>query len=161
MTELATSAARVQAALTARGMALRVVELPASTRSAAEAALAIGCGVAQIVKSIVFRGTRTGEPVLVLASGSKRIDEARVAEAAGEAVTKADATYVRERTGFSIGGVPPVGHAGALRTLLDRSLLDHAELWAAAGTPHAVFRLTPDELVRLTGAQGCAITVDP
>jgi prolyl-tRNA editing enzyme YbaK/EbsC (Cys-tRNA(Pro) deacylase) len=161
MTELATSAARVQAALTARGMALRVIELPASTRSAAEAALAIGCGVAQIVKSIVFRGTRTGEPVLVLASGSKRIDEARVAEAAGEAITMADATYVRERTGFAIGGVPPVGHAGTLRTLLDRSLLDQEELWAAAGTPHAVFRLTPDELIRLTGAQASAITVDP
>jgi prolyl-tRNA editing enzyme YbaK/EbsC (Cys-tRNA(Pro) deacylase) len=147
--ELSASALRVQAALEARGVHLSVVELPASTRSAADAAAAIGCRVEQIVKSIVFRGQTSGDPVLVLASGPTRIDERRVAELVGEPIAKADAAYVREKTGYAIGGVPPVGHLSVLRTIVDEHLLALDVLWAAAGTPHAVFRLTPDDLLRL------------
>lgn len=146
--------ARVQAALDAHGLSLTVVELPASTRTAVEAAQAIGCRVEQIVKSIVFRGEATGEPVLVLASGGNRIDEGRVAALVGERIVKADAGYVRDRTGFAIGGVPPVGHVTMLRTVVDEDLLTLGELWAAAGTPHAVFRLAASDLLRLGGQAG-------
>jgi prolyl-tRNA editing enzyme YbaK/EbsC (Cys-tRNA(Pro) deacylase) len=149
MTELAPSAARVQAALTAAGLGSRVRELPASTRTAVEAAAAVGCTVAQIVKSLVFRTVESGRAVLVLASGTNRVDENRLAELLGERVAKADAPFVREQTGYAIGGVPPVAHAQALETLIDADLFGHAELWAAAGTPQAVFPLTPAELLRL------------
>lgn len=147
------AAQRVQEALAARGAACRVVELPASTRTALEAATAIGCHVEQIVKSLVFRTTSTGRPVLVLASGANRVDEGAVSRLVGEPITKADATFVRTRTGFAIGGVPPLGHPEPLPTLLDEDLLRYAEVWAAAGTPHAVFAITPAELVAVTGGE--------
>ena len=123
-----------------------ITELPDSTRTAVEAAAAVGCSVAQIVKSLVFRTLESDEPVLVLASGATRVDEGRVGAHLGEPVEKASAEFVRQRTGFSIGGVPPVGHSTALRTLVDERLGELAELWAAAGTPHAVFPLTPADL---------------
>jgi len=147
--DLSPSAARVQSALESAGLSLQVRELPASTRTAAEAAAAVGCTVAQIIKSLVFRGTDSGQAVLILASGSNRVDEAKVAAALGEPIQRATPEFVREQTGFAIGGVAPVGHTNPLRTLIDADLFQHTELWAAAGTPHAVFPLTPAELRRL------------
>jgi len=151
------SALAVQAALVAAGVECRVVELPASTRSAKEAAAAIGCDVAQIAKSIVFRGAASGAAYLVIARGSDRIAESAVAAEVGEAVTMASPEFVRQATGFAIGGVPPVGHSQRLTTLIDRGLLTLETLWAAAGTPHAVFRLTPEELRRLAGDRVVAV----
>jgi prolyl-tRNA editing enzyme YbaK/EbsC (Cys-tRNA(Pro) deacylase) len=144
----APSALRVQDVL---GAGFRVLEFDASTRTAAEAATAIGCTVAQIAKSILFRAA-DGRAVLVVASGSNRVDERKVAALLGEAIGRADADFVRAATGFAIGGVPPVGHAGPVAVLLDRDLLAFETIWAAAGTPNAVFRLTPAELAGLTGA---------
>jgi prolyl-tRNA editing enzyme YbaK/EbsC (Cys-tRNA(Pro) deacylase) len=126
------------------------VELPASTRTAQEAAQAIGCTVAQIVKSLIFRGSRTGKPILVLASGVNRVDERRLGELAGEPVGKADADFVRRQTGFAIGGVPPVGHAAPIETYIDADLLRWEEIWAAAGTPRTVFRLKPKDLAGMS-----------
>jgi len=150
---LSPSAQKVQAALAARGFTLQVVELPQSTRTSAEAAAAVGCTVGQIAKSIVFRAARSQRPVLVLTSGVNRVSESAVAVLVGEPLAKADADFVRARTGFVIGGVPPVGHAESLITFIDEDLLQYVEIWAAAGTPNAVFRLTPEELVGLTGGK--------
>ncbi len=155
--ELSPSAARVQAALAAAGLTCEVVELPASTRSAQEAAQAIGCRAEQIVKSLVFRTRQSDRPILVLASGPNRVDEARLAALVSEPVGRADADFVRQRTGFAIGGVPPLGHAERLETFIDEDLLRYPELWAAAGTPHAVFKLTPADLARVTTGQVVAI----
>jgi len=127
--------------------------MPHSARTAVEAAASIGCSVGQIVKSLVFKGRRTGRPILIVASGANRVNERRIAEIIGEPVEKPDADYVRERTGFTIGGVPPVGHLEKLESLVDEDLLGYQEIWAAAGTPHAVFRLTPADLVRMTQGQ--------
>lgn len=141
------NALRVQAAL---GDGFTVVEFESSTRTAAEAASAIGCEVAQIAKSIVFRAVRSGRPVLVVASGINRVDEQKVAGVIGEAVARADPEFVKKRTGYTIGGVPPLAFAQGTAVLLDRDLGQHAQIWAAGGAPNAVFRLTWDDLVRLT-----------
>jgi len=148
--DLSSSAQKVQQALDALGIKLEVVELPDSTRTSAEAAQAIGCQVGQIAKSIVFKALTSDRPVLVIASGPNRINEKVIGELIGEPIGKADADFVRQRTGFVIGGVPPVGHTERLETFLDQDLFQYAEIWAAAGTVHAVFRLTPDDLVRMT-----------
>ena len=158
---LSPSAARVQAVLDAFGLGHRVFEFTVSTRSAADAASAIGCDVAQIAKSLIFRGRNSGRPVLVLANGAARVDEHKVSAACGEPIMKADAAFVREATGFVIGGVCPVGHLRRPITLIDRTLSSHDEIWAAAGTPNAVFKLTPDQLVALTGGSICDITLTP
>jgi prolyl-tRNA editing enzyme YbaK/EbsC (Cys-tRNA(Pro) deacylase) len=150
---LTATAQCMQDALKALGVANQVVELPASTRSAAEAAHAIGCRVEQIAKSLVFRGLSTDRPVLVIVSGANRVNEERLGEFIGEVVAKADADYVRQRTGYAIGGVPPVGHVESLVCLIDEDLLQYDAIWAAAGTPRAVFRLTPGELQRITEGQ--------
>ncbi len=155
--ELSPSARRVQQALETLGMSLSVVELPASTRTSAEAAQAVGCRVGQIAKSLVFRGAASDAAILVIASGANRVDERKLAAFIGEAVVKAGAEFVRDATGFVIGGVPPVGHKQPLRTFIDQDLQQYDEIWAAAGTPHAVFRLTPAELQRMTGAPVVAI----
>jgi prolyl-tRNA editing enzyme YbaK/EbsC (Cys-tRNA(Pro) deacylase) len=154
---LSSSAQKVQDALDAFGMTLQVVELPASTRSAAEAAQAIGCQVGQIAKSLVFMGKKTGYPVLVIASGANRVNEKQIGELLGEAIAKADADFVRQQTGFVIGGVPPVGHAQPLNTFVDEDLLEYEVIWAAAGTPHAVFQLEPSNLVRITSGRVVSI----
>jgi prolyl-tRNA editing enzyme YbaK/EbsC (Cys-tRNA(Pro) deacylase) len=154
---LSSSAQKVQDALDAFGMTLQVVELPASTRSAAEAAQAIGCQVGQIAKSLVFMGKKTDQPVLVIASGANRVNEKQIGELLGEAITKADADFVRQQTGFVIGGVPPVGHAQPLNTFVDEDLLEYEVIWAAAGTPHAVFQLEPANLVRITSGRVVSI----
>lgn len=158
MAELSPSSRRVQDALDALGVACVVVTLPASTRTAAEAAAAVGCTVAQIAKSLVFRAEPSAAAILAIASGPNRVSEARLAELVGEAVGKADAAFVRAQTGYAIGGVPPLGHARPLRTFIDADLLGHAEIWAAAGTPNSVFRLTPADLLRITGGTVAALT---
>ncbi len=150
---LSPSAQKVQDALAARGLGHQVVELSQTTRSAAEAASAIGCRVEQIVKSLVFRGADSGRPLLVIVGGANRVDEARLAEVVGEPVERPDADFVRARTGFAIGGVPPFGHAEALEVLVDEGLLSEEEIWSAAGTPNAVFPLRSDELLALTGGR--------
>ncbi len=149
--ELAPSARRVEEALRGLGFQNEVVQLPQSARTAVDAAVAIGCSVGQIVKSLVFKTTDRGDGVVVLASGSNRVDEARVAALLGRPIARADAAFVREYTGYAIGGVAPVGHLLSSRVFIDEDLLQYDVLWAAAGHPHAVFRLTPDELVRMTG----------
>lgn len=149
--ELSTSAQRVQQALTEKGVDLQVVELPGSTRTAAEAALAVGCDVAQIAKSLVFKARKTGRPVLVIASGANRVDEKKVKALLGEPIGRADPEFVREVTGFAIGGVPPLGHLQPLTTFIDGDLLQHETIWAAAGTPHALFALDPESLAAMTG----------
>jgi len=148
--DLSRSARRVQDALAERGFAFRVVELPDSTRSARDAAQAIGCTVAQIAKSLVFRGRDTNQPILAITSGPNRVDETRLGELAGEPIDQASPDFVRDRTGFAIGGVPPVGHTTPLATWIDEDLMQHDVVWAAAGTPHAVFDLDPAALPDLT-----------
>lgn len=157
MTELPRSAVRVRDALLARGAEAEIRELPDSTRTAPEAAAAVGCAVEQIVKSLVFRRARSGTPLLVLASGSNLVDEARVAELVGEPVEKPDADFVRAQTGYAIGGVPPLGHNEPLQTLIDEDLLGLGEVWAAAGTPRAVFPVAGGRLPELTGGRVAAI----
>lgn len=155
---LSSSALKVQQALDAIGMQLEVVELPASTRTSLEAAQAVGCQVGQIAKSIIFQALTSQRPVLVIASGPNRINEKVIEELIGETIGKAGADFVRQRTGFVIGGVPPVGHTEQLETFIDQDLLQYPEIWAAAGTSHAVFRLTPDELLRMTGGKVIKVT---
>jgi prolyl-tRNA editing enzyme YbaK/EbsC (Cys-tRNA(Pro) deacylase) len=147
-------AKRIQAIL---GATFRVLEFEQSTHSSAEAAAAIGCDVAQIAKSMLFRAA-DGTPVLVVASGTNRVDEKKVAAFLGQKVSRADAAFVLDRTGFAVGGVPPVGYATAPVTFLDRDLQAYPQIWAAAGSPNAVFALTPADLVRLTGADFADVT---
>ena len=130
------------------------VVLPKSARTSVEAAEALGCDVAQIAKSLVFRGRDSGRGVLVVASGVNRVDEKRLGRMIGEKVQKPDADFVREVTGFTIGGVPPVGHANPLETLIDEDLLQYEVVWAAAGNPKAVFSLDPKDLESMTGRSG-------
>jgi prolyl-tRNA editing enzyme YbaK/EbsC (Cys-tRNA(Pro) deacylase) len=144
------AAQRVADLLAGQGLTDRVMEFPDSTRSSAEAAAAIGCTVAQIAKSLVFKAA-SGRPVLVIASGINRVDEKKIAAAIGQKVGRADADYARSRTGYAIGGVAPLGHSEPPLALIDRDLLALDAIWAAAGTPNSVFRMTPDELVRISG----------
>jgi len=153
MTTLSTSASRVQDALTKAGLDARVVELPDSTRTAAEAAAAVGCEVGQIAKSLVFRAKTSGDPILVIASGTNRVNEKTIAAVLGDKIEKADAEFVRARTGYAIGGIPPIGHTESLTTFIDEDLGRFERIWAAAGTPHAVFELSPADLPRLTGGR--------
>jgi len=136
--------------LASLGTDFEVVELPASTRTAVEAAAAIGCSVAQIAKSILFRTVKDKKPVMVIASGVNRVNEVRVAEFLGEPIEKADAAYVREKTGFVIGGVPPIGYPEPIYTIIDEDLFKLDEIWAAAGTPNSVFKLSAASLLEMT-----------
>lgn len=146
------SAQRVREALVAHDLDNGIVRLDASARTAAEAAAALGCSVAQIVKSLLFKSA-SGEPLLVLASGTNRVDEALIATVAGESIGKADAAFVREHTGYAIGGVAPLAHPKPLRAYIDSDLMQLDPLWAAAGTPHTVFRLSAVQLQQLSGGQ--------
>lgn len=157
MTTLEHNAQAVQDALAAAGLDCTVVEFPASTRTAQEAATAIGCSVAQIAKSIVFRTAGSKRAVLVIASGAKRIDPARVESVLGERLEKATPEFVRAATGYAIGGVPPCAHRQPVVVFIDRDLLELDRLWAAAGTPNAVFGLSPGQLIELTGGTVLAV----
>lgn len=148
-----TSAQRVQTLLAELGSTAQVVEHTASTRTAVEAAEAAGCEVGQIVKSLVFRLEPEGTPVLILVSGPNRVHEKHLGRLLGGTLARADADFVHEFSGFAIGGVPPVGHKNPMKTYLDEDLLQYETIWAAAGTPNAVFQITPQELLKISGAQ--------
>jgi prolyl-tRNA editing enzyme YbaK/EbsC (Cys-tRNA(Pro) deacylase) len=141
-------AKRIQAIL---GETFRVLEFEQSTHASAEAAAAIGCEIARIAKSMVFKAA-DGAPVLVVASGANRVDEKKVAALLGRKISRAEPGFVLENTGFAVGGVPPVGHTVAPATFLDRDLRQFATVWAAAGSPNAIFELSVDDLARMTGA---------
>jgi prolyl-tRNA editing enzyme YbaK/EbsC (Cys-tRNA(Pro) deacylase) len=147
---LSESAKRVQDFLLARGFSFKVKELPGSARTAQEAADSIGCSVSQIAKSLVFREKETDRPILVIASGSNRVDPMKIEKSTGLKLGRADGKYVKERVGYAIGGIPPVGHNEPLETILDPDLRKYGEIWAAAGTPFAVFPLKPADLEPLT-----------
>jgi prolyl-tRNA editing enzyme YbaK/EbsC (Cys-tRNA(Pro) deacylase) len=157
MAESRSSADRVRQALAVLGHEPEIREFGATTRTSADAAAAIGCTVGQIAKSLVFRAVGSNRAVLIIASGANRVDEVRVSAAIGDRIAKADATFVRDKTGFAIGGVAPVGHTEAPVVIIDADLLQYAEIWAAAGTPNAVFRLTPAALVAMTGGRVIAV----
>lgn len=156
--ELNKSAKRVQEVLKEKGLDFKVVELSTSTRTAQDAATSIGCEVAQIVKSLIFHTKEARQPVLVLASGVNRVNEKTIAAHVGEPIAKADADYTREVTGYAIGGIPPVGHKTAIKTLIDEDLLQYNDVWAAAGTPNAVFNLKSLMLQDLTNGKLLKIT---
>jgi len=147
---LSASAQRVQAALAAAGVPSVITEYATPARTSAEAAQVLGCRVGHIAKSLVFR-TASGNAVLVIASGANRVDEARVAALAGEAIGKADAAFVRAVTGYAIGGIPPLAHAQQLMTFVDRDLARYDVVYAAGGTPHAMFPIPPDRLIEVSG----------
>jgi prolyl-tRNA editing enzyme YbaK/EbsC (Cys-tRNA(Pro) deacylase) len=147
------SVERVRQKLAELGLQSEIRFFDASTRTAADAAAAIGCTLAQIAKSLVFRAKASDQVVLVIASGSNRVNTGKIAAALGDEIGKADADFVRNRTGFAIGGVGPIGHSKDCQIFIDRDLANYAEIWAAAGSPNAVFRLTPGELQQVTGGR--------
>jgi prolyl-tRNA editing enzyme YbaK/EbsC (Cys-tRNA(Pro) deacylase) len=158
MIELSAAAKRVEAAAHALGLDIAVRTMPGSTRTAAEAAAAVQASVGQIVKSLVFKGNTTGKPHLILVSGSNRVREPAMAALLGEPITRPDAEFVRAATGFAIGGVPPLGHAVPLATFMDEDLLQYETIWAAAGTPYAVFAVAPTRLQAAVGARIIRVT---
>ncbi len=143
---------RVTAALEAASLTAEIHEMPSETRTAAQAAAAVGCTLDQIAKSIIFRGETTDEALLFLTAGGNQVDVGKASALAGEPLGRADAELVRSQTGFAIGGVAPVGHLGPIRSWLDPRLLAFDVVWAAAGTPRHVFPIAPGDLQRLTGA---------
>lgn len=150
--KLAKSAVSVQEALENLKLECKVLELPNSTRTALDAASAIGCDIGQIVKSLIFKTKKTGRPVLILASGHNQVDIKTIEDCIGESITKADADFVKEVTGFAIGGIPPVGHKNAIDFIyIDQDLMALDEIWAAAGTPNAVFCIKSQDLFKATG----------
>ncbi|HEX8982769.1 MAG TPA: YbaK/EbsC family protein [Ktedonobacterales bacterium] len=150
---------RVRESLRERGIEAQPIEFAESTRTSAEAAAAIGTTVAQIAKSLVFLAD--GSPVLVIASGANRVDTKKLAALLQAKITRADADVVRQATGFPIGGVPPTGHASSLRTVIDDDLMTFDVIWAAAGTPNAVFQTTPADLQAMTAGQVADIREAP
>lgn len=154
------TALRTQGLLADAGLAVRVVEFEQPTRTSAEAAEAIGCAVAEIAKSVVFRNKSESGAIVVVASGANRVDERKVADCLGVKLGRADADFVRESTGYVIGGVAPIGHSGSVKLLLDRDLRAFSTVWAAAGAPFSVFPLAPAALQELTGAEWADIRAD-
>jgi prolyl-tRNA editing enzyme YbaK/EbsC (Cys-tRNA(Pro) deacylase) len=150
------SVERVRQALERAGVHSQIVELPGAARTAKAAASFLGCDVAQIANSLVFRSEDSNAAILVMSSGAKRVDLNRLAQRLGERVGKADADFVRQQTGFAIGGVAPVGH-GIRRVFVETALAQFEALWAAAGHPHTVFRVTYPDLVRITGGEEAAL----
>lgn len=147
---LSPSAQKIQDQLKTLGYEYIVIEHDASTRTAQEAAERAGCELGQIVKSLIFKGKDSGKPILVLTSGANRVDEKRISQYAGEPISRADADFVRAVTGFAIGGVPPVGHLLIMDTYIDEDFLQYETVWAAAGTPNAIFELRTDDLQKMT-----------
>ena len=158
--DLSVAARRVQQAVAAQGFDFNIREMPNSTRTAVEAAAAVGCSVAEIAKSLVFKAKTSGRAVLVITSGGNQVDTKKLAAILGEKIGKADADFVRAQTGFAIGGVPPVGHAERLATYIDEDLLRLEVIWAAAGTPHALFALPSNALAQLTGGTVADVKVE-
>jgi prolyl-tRNA editing enzyme YbaK/EbsC (Cys-tRNA(Pro) deacylase) len=154
---LSASAQKVQDAIRSRGFAYEVFELAVPVRTSADAAREVGCEVAQIAKSIIFRAG-DGRGVLVITSGANRVNEAAVTALIGQPIGRAQPDFVREVTGYAIGGIPPLGHATEMITLVDEDLLDLEAVWAAAGHPNALFRLEPAELPRLSGGRVAKVT---
>jgi len=150
---LSPSAQKVQDQIQSLGFDYTVIEHTESTRTAQEAAERAGCELGQIVKSLIFKGKDSGKPILVLTSGANRVDEKRISEYAGEAIGRADADFVRGVTGFAIGGVPPVCHLQKMETYLDEDFLGYQTIWAAAGTPNAIFELKTSDLQKMTGGR--------
>ena len=154
MTEdLPDSARKVANAAATAGLSVSIVEMPQSTRTAEDAATACGCVVAQIVKSLVFVGADSGRPYLLLVSGENRVDETAIAAELGEALARPNGRQVRDLTGYAIGGIPPIGHAQPIETVIDTRLLDFETVWAAAGTPRCVFSVEPKALADAAGAR--------
>ena len=153
MPTLSSSAQKIQDQLKSLGYEYTVIEHSESTRTAQEAADRAGCELGQIVKSLIFQGRDSGKPILVLTSGANRVDEKRISEYAGEPIRRADADFVRLVTGFAIGGVPPVGHLQKMDTYIDEDFLQYPTIWAAAGTPNAIFELQTGDLQRMTNGQ--------
>ena len=151
--ELSSKALKVQFALKTHGLSCQVLEMKKTTRSAMDAAQAVGCQVGQIVKSLVFMGKKTKKPILVVASGANRVNIKRLGKILSEPIKMADPDFVRAKTGFAIGGVPPLGHSQPLEIFIDEDLLKFKEIWAAAGTPHALFKLSPHDLEKITDGQ--------
>lgn len=151
--ELGSKALKVQDALKTYGLSCQVLEMKETTRSAMDAAQAVGCQVGQIVKSLVFMGKKTKKPILVVASGANRVNIKRLGKILSEPIKMADPDFVRAKTGFAIGGVPPLGHSQPLEIFIDEDLLKFKEIWAAAGTPYALFKLSPDDLKKITDGQ--------
>ncbi|WP_137939037.1 YbaK/EbsC family protein [Chitinivorax sp. B] len=154
------SQARVRQALDAQGLATDIVEFDTHTRTSHQAAVAIGCDVAQIAKSLVFRCQHSGQALLVIASGANRICERKLASLIGEPIGKADADFVRSQTGFAIGGVAPFGHITPIRIVIDQDILHFDAMWAAAGTPNSVFRIRPKDLVSASGGTLADVRLD-
>lgn len=151
--QLTGSAKRVQDYLIENGFSCDVKELPDSTRTAEEAARALGCAVAQIAKSLVFIDQASGKPILVIASGINRVDINKIKSSTGLPLVKADGKLVKEKVGFAIGGIPPVGHNEKMATFLDPTLKNYEWIWAAAGTPFAVFQLRSSEIQKMTDGE--------
>jgi len=156
MKPLSSSAQKIQNLLTELGYPYQVIEHAESTRTAQEAAERAGCELGQIVKSLIFMG-KSGKPILVLASGANRVDEKKIGGYAGEKISRADADFVRRVTGFAIGGVPPIGHVEKMETYIDEDFLAYATIWAAAGTPNAIFELSAADLTAMTGGKVATI----
>jgi prolyl-tRNA editing enzyme YbaK/EbsC (Cys-tRNA(Pro) deacylase) len=157
--ELSPSVKKVQTALHALSLEFHVKEFPQGTRTAQDAANAIGCSIGQIVKSLIFK-TSHEKGVLILTSGANRIDEKKVAEIIGESIYKANADFVRAKAGFVIGGVPPLGHSEKMTCVIDEDLLQYSEIWAAAGTPNTVFRLRPKDLLKMNDGVVSCVRID-
>jgi len=153
-----TSLERVESALKAAGLTTAIQDMPASTRTAEDAASAVGCSVGQIVKSMIFRGKGTGKPILVLTSGLNMVDPKQIETVTNESIGRPDADFVRRETGFAIGGVSPVGHLKSLDIYMDETLMEYPLVWAAAGTPNTVFAIEPDKLRQITGAMIITVT---
>jgi prolyl-tRNA editing enzyme YbaK/EbsC (Cys-tRNA(Pro) deacylase) len=152
-TTLTPSAQKIQDQIKSLGYEYTVIEHTESTRTAQEAADRAGCALGQIVKSLIFKGRQSGKPILVLTSGANRVDEKRISGYAGEPISRADADFVRSVTGFAIGGVPPIGHIQKMETYIDEDFLQYSTIWAAAGTPNAIFELKTEDLQKMTGGK--------
>ncbi|KXK14630.1 MAG: YbaK/prolyl-tRNA synthetase associated region [Chloroflexi bacterium OLB14] len=159
MITLSPSAQKIQNLLNSLGYSYQVIEHAESTRTAQEAADRANCELGQIVKSLIFMGKESKKPILVLTSGANRVDEKLISGYANESIGRADANFVRDVTGFAIGGVPPIGHAQKMETYLDEDFLNYQTIWAAAGTPNAIFELKTDDLQKMTN--GKVVRVKP
>jgi prolyl-tRNA editing enzyme YbaK/EbsC (Cys-tRNA(Pro) deacylase) len=148
---LSPSSQKVQDALLKLGYSYKVLESETHTRTAQQAADRVGCKLGQIIKSLIFQGQQSRDPILVLTSGENRVNETRLSELIGESLIRADPEFVRSVTGFAIGGIPPVAHQQPMKTFIDEDLLQYETIWGAAGTPNSLFELTPDALKAMTG----------